>query len=218
VVSDEPESVASATIAELLVGMASGVVDAQRKLAGVQTHDDRGRPGPTYVLPELEFELRVATQLTEGSDGHQELRVRPIRPGEAGERGLGPELVSTLRGRFVALPPSSGLPPLVLTTEVELLELSARRLLVTLRAGGQPAVDVEVRLDLDLARSRQLSGLGGVELASLGATRLRPAQARTDGQGRATSVLELDPGAAPGTHVVVMIDAGGPRESLVVVV
>lgn len=210
---DEPPMT---SIDELLLGIATGLAEAQRRLDGVRSVDTRGRPGPTYFLPELELELRVATRL-EGEGRDHKLMVRPILPSDTAMDGFRAEGVSTLRGRFVAAPPGS-LPPVVsLTTEIHRTRARGRRVEVVVRSGGQPLVGAEVCFDLDLERSRAWSTLEGVELASLATASLAARRVATDAQGCARTELVLDPQAPAGTHIVVTLEVAGERESLVIV-
>lgn len=209
----------SATIDEVLLSIASGLVEAQAQLATLHSLDARGLPGPTYLLPELEFELRVATKVSKTEGRPTKLLVRPLQPSEAVGGAFQAEIVSTLRGRFVSIPPNQGVPPLTSTSNVTKLDSHLRRIEVEVRAGGQPVPGIEVHFNVDAERSRTLSELDEITLESLGpATALAPATARTDTRGWANTELVLDPGAPSGASIVVVVDVGDRSESLVIVV
>lgn len=229
----DPTEFVSTTIDELLLSMAEGLVQAQEELGRLRTVDDLGRPGPSYQIPHLEFELRVSARLTEDAaldhryaleatrraTRKKHLLVQPVQP-TAGTGLFQAEIVSTLRGRFVAVPPNGGLPPLTVASEIVRLGPASRRLAVTVtNALGEAIAGLEVHFNLDLAASQALSAADGVALPALRpGTRLVGGLVRTDAAGRASNELTLDAGEPTGASVVVSVDVAGVSESLTIIV
>lgn len=229
----DPSEFVSTTVDELLLSIAEGIVHAQQELDRLRTVDDLGRPGQAYQIPYLDFELRVSARVVEDAalDRRYELKsasrrirkkhllVQPVQPAENTGQ-FQAEVVSTLRGRFVAVPPNSGLPPLVIGSEIEHVGPRSRRIRVSVRnALGEAIAGAEVHVNLDLATSRELSAADGVVFDVLRpGTTLSAGLLRTDAEGRTSVDLAIDANEPKGASVVLAIDAAGVGESLTVVV
>lgn len=230
----DPSDFVSGTIDDLLLSMAEGLVHAQQQLDQLQTVDALGRPGPTYQLPYLDFDLRVTAQFVTdpaldqkyaskalAPGGSRHLVMRAIQPADTTIEGFKGEIVSVLRGRFVAVPPNAGKPPLVVTTAVEQVDAQHHGLRVVVRTAlGEPVPGLEVHFNLDAALSIGLSAADGVVITALQAsTVLAQGVVITDASGVAETSLAT--GAATpepaGTSIVVAVDVAGRLEHLVVV-
>jgi hypothetical protein len=230
----DPSDFVSGTIDDLLLSMAEGLVHAQAQLNQLQTVDALGRPGPTYQLPYLDFDLRVTAQLVIAPrldqkyankvlapSGSNHLLMRAIQPADSTLEGFKGEIVSNLRGRFVAVPPNAGKPPLVVTTAVEQVDAQHHGLRVAVRTAlGEPVPGLEVHFNLDAALSLVLSTADGVTIAALQPTTvLAQGIVLTDATGLAQTSL-VTSAATPepaGTSIVIAVDVAGRLEHLVVV-
>ena len=230
--SDSSELI-TGTIDDLLLSMAEGLVQAQQQLDSLQTVDAFGRPGPSYQLPYLDFELRIATHLVTDSTldqrygdtfapgtgtrsgGH--LLLQTVSP-TTHSRSMSANMLSSFKGRFVAVPPNAGRPTLVLRTEVEkpdgqpaIVRASARNTL------DEPVAGLEVHFNLDLALSAELSAADSVALSSFQAgTALQHGVVLTDSAGVAQTTLAIDPGEPAGASIAVTVDMAGKTEVLIV--
>jgi hypothetical protein len=230
----DPSDFVSGTIDDLLLSMAEGLVHAQRQLDQLQTVDALGRPGPTYQVPYLDFDLRVTAQFVTdptldqkytskalAPGGSRHLVMRAIQPADTTIEGFKGEIVSNLRGRFVAVPPNAGKPPLVVSTAVEQVDAQHHDLRVIVRTAlGEPVPGLEVHFNLDAALSVTLSAADGVVI-----TELRPSTVLAQGvvitNAAGLSQTSLATSAATpepvGTSIVVAVDVAGRLEHLVVV-
>lgn len=230
----DPSDFVSGTIDDLLLSMASGLVHAQRQLDQLQTVDALGRPGPTYQVPYLDFDLRVTAQFVTdptldqkytskalAPGGSRHLVMRAIQPADTTLDGFKGEIVSNLRGRFVAVPPNAGKPPLVVTTAVEQTDAQHHGLRVTVRTAlGEPVPGLEVHFNLDTALSTSLSAADGVVITALQAsTVLAQGVVITDAGGVAQTTLATSTTTPEptGTSIVIAVDVAGRLEHLVVV-
>jgi hypothetical protein len=230
----DPSNFVSGTIDDLLLSMAEGLVHAQRQLDQLQTVDALGRPGPTYQVPYLEFDLRVTAQFVTdpaldqkyaskalAPGGSRHLVMRALQPADTTLDGFKGEIVSNLRGRFVAVPPNAGKPPLVVTTAVEPIDVEHHGLRVAVRTAlGEPVPGLEIHFNLDAALSVTLSAADGVPMTELQATTvLAHGIVTTDATGVAQTTLatsQTTPEPA-GASIVVAVDVAGRLEHLVVV-
>ncbi len=230
----DPSDFVSGTIDDLLLSMAEGLVHAQAQLDQLQTLDALGRPGPTYQVPYLDFDLRVAAQFVTdpaldqkygnkalAPGGSKHLTMRAIQPADTTIDGFKGEIVSNLRGRFVAVPPNAGKPPLVITTAVELVDPLHHELRVVVRTAlGEAVPGMSVHFNLDAAMSIALSAADGVVLTELQPTTvLAQGIVVTNAVGLAqTSLVTSDTTPEPaGTSIVIAVDVVGRLEHLVVV-
>lgn len=230
----DPSDFVSGTIDDLLLSMASGLVHAQRQLDQLQTVDALGRPGPTYQVPYLDFDLRVTAQFVTNPaldqkyaskalapGGSRHLVMRAIQPADTTLEGFKGEIVSNLRGRFVAVPPNAGKPPLVVTTAVEQIDDQHHGLRVAVRTAlGEAVPGLEVHFNLDAALSVALSEADGIAIVGLQpSTVLAQGIVITDASGLATTTLATS-AASPeptGTSIAIAVDVAGRLEHLVVV-
>jgi hypothetical protein len=230
----DPSDFVSGTIDDLLLSMAAGLVHAQEQLNRLQTVDALGRPGPTYQVPYLDFDLRVTAQFVTdpkldqkygtgvlAPGGSRHLVMRAIQPADTTIDGFKGEIVSNLRGRFVAVPPNAGKPPLVVATTVEQLDPQHHELRVLVRTAlGEPIPGLQVHYNLDLVLSIALSAADGVVITALQPTTVvTQGVVLTDATGLARTTLTTS-NVTPeptGASVVVAVDVAGKLEHLVVV-
>jgi hypothetical protein len=152
----------AASVEDYLVGLASSLQQAQRQLSELTVLGDADRPSITYQLPKLDFELRLAlevsTQESGGSGGGLALRGRLVNP--SGSRSSSSESASVIRGSFVAVPTSGGRPPPLLTTELRPLPDDELQLGVVARlatATGEPIEGEIVQFNVDRSLSARLN-------------------------------------------------------------
>lgn len=229
----DPTDFVTGTIDDLLLSMADGIVYAQQQLDRLRTVDALGKPGPTYQIPYLDFELRVAAQFTQDAvldqrygptttapKGAKHLVMRAVAPQDTTVSNFQGEIISSLKGRFVAVPPNAGRPPLVLSTSVQAVDANTHTLRVELRnALGEAIVGQPVHFNLDPVLSADLSAADGITLSALSpSTTLVQGLVSTDVSGVATTTLSFDPVAPEpsGASVAVVIDAVDRSEVLVV--
>ena len=130
----------SGTIEQTLVSLAEGIADAQDRLNQLEPFDDFGRPRTQYHLPYLDFSLKVhartvtqnggpsavdnplATRITTQPERTQiarnNMRMSLMMPQASGSTSNTQEIVSTLSGRFVSVPPNNGMPQFSLFTKL----------------------------------------------------------------------------------------------------
>ncbi|MEX1367436.1 MAG: hypothetical protein AB1Z98_30190 [Nannocystaceae bacterium] len=231
----DPTDFVTGTIDDLLLSMADGIVYAQQSLDRLRTVDAFGKPGPTYQLPYVDFELRVAAQFTEDAVLDQRygasapaavpasakhLVMRAVAPQDTTVAGFQGEIISSLKGRFVAVPPNGGRPPLVLRTSVQSTDPQTHVLQVELRnALGEAIANQPVHFNVDPLLSAELSDADGITLAGLRpGTTLQQGVVITDAAGLATTTLSFDLGDPEPSNasVAVVIDAADRSEVLVV--
>ena len=189
----------SGTIEQTLVSLAEGIADAQDRLNLLEPFDEFGRPRTQYHLPYLDFSLKVhaRTMRQNGGEipaqnaGAARMALRPQRTEMArqsirmaltmprastGSTSNTQEIVSTLSGRFVSVPPNNGMPqfslltsitPIVGTTKTT-IEVEARY------ADGNPVTSAQLEFNINeadtLADNGVTSlGVSGTDIFSSGA-------------------------------------------------
>jgi len=226
----------STTIDAYLLSLANGVRAAQEQLNLLPPEDALGRPQATYYLPRLDFELRVAFEISRTSEGPFDnvgrvpgaaarvavatLLLRPVQPQDTTVSNFKAEAISTLRGSFVAVPPNQGRPPLVLASAVRRVDARTAEITASLRtAAGEPLPGAEVHFNLDLETTRAVGAPDGISPQSFEfqpGTRLLQGVVPTAADGTAASTLEIDPAEPPGLRVAVAVDAVDRSESLLI--
>jgi hypothetical protein len=226
----EPTQFLTATIDEYLLSIAEGITHAQEQLNMLPTLGPQGQPLPRYLLPRVDFELRVSLQVTQSqaltrkfattgvrTAAVNHLVFRPIQPGETTVSGFKGEVISTIKGHFIAVPPNEGKPPLLLSTTVEkrgpgLYGISAR----VITAVGEPVAGFETHFNLDPALSLTLSkqdlpAYGGLSSSTL----LVDGMVVTDASGDAATTLQT-PAEPTGASIAVIVDVAGKTQTLIV--
>lgn len=229
----DPSDMVTGTIDDLLLSMAEGLVEAQKQLDGLHTVDAFGRPGPSYQLPYLDFELRISTQLTadpvldqkfgktlgSGSRSGGHLLINTVPATTA--RGMSADMLSSFKGRFVAVPPDPNRPALVLDTAVEHIDAHHYGLRAYAKNTlGEPIAGLEVHFNLDPALSAELSAADNIPIDNLRpGTSLQQGIGRTDANGVASTTLVID-AADPeptGASIAVTVDVAGKTDVLIVI-
>ncbi len=194
------------TLDEFLVSIADGIVAAQTELGKMSVG---GAPGQqyTYYIPKLDFELRIDLKVETTSTGTEKvLKMKPVAMADALRTQA--EIVSVVRGSFVAVPANDGLPALVLDASVTRVggvpHVEAR----VRNAAGELVVGLEVEFNLDRDATRALGGV-----APAAGTDVALAVVRTGADGIArTAIVRAGEDAAP--VLVFTVDAG-PRTTSV---
>ncbi|MDJ0840344.1 MAG: hypothetical protein QNK37_27790 [Acidobacteriota bacterium] len=221
--------VMNTTIDDFLLSLAEGLVAAQEQLNQLPKIGESGRPLPAYYIPSVDFELRVALDFskepapTRGFSNpnfitRQNLTLRPVLPSETTVEGFKGEVISTIKGSFVSVPPNEGRPGMVL--QIDALRKKPREFLLTAtvtNALREPLADVQVNFNLDPELSRELSAEDNVVITGLKpATQLQDGIVKTNEQGIAATTLVLSPGEPMGVNISLIIDAVNLTETLIV--
>ena len=217
------------TIDDYLISIADGL----RYASDTLSRADAGSLGVRYYVPKLDFELRMTLRVVEdtalstrykrdvaSAAGDRHLLFSPVTPEVSGRSTFSAEIVSTLRGSFVAVPANDGLPPPRLALRVSAEDPRAVRVDALLRdAAGKALPGVEVEFNLDRDDSATLShDTVGAGIALAAGTALDSGAATTGADGRASVILRVDPAQAPGSQLVIVVDALGLSETHVHVV
>lgn len=215
------------TIDDYLLSLADGIALAQRELGKAAASGPPGRQF-SYYLPELDFELRMRIQITQDEELSQ--RYESVRAPEVRDKHLlfspvatstttntQTEVLSIIKGRFVAVPANDGLPPTLVRTTLETDGQGSRTLVVrTESAARQALAGVDIEVNLDREASDALSAEHGVTGIDWSGTWLGAGLLQTDAAGVARVEVHLDPALPVDTQVVLTVDAAGQTELFVV--
>jgi hypothetical protein len=201
----------SGSIEEVLLALASGVAEAQEKLNRLEPFDAYGRPRPQYHLPYLDFSLKVSIQsLTSTTSGNSAARTLgnpegtqllsapaprialSLVPASSASK-VNSEIVSTLSGRFVSVPPNDGMPQVALSMGLKKLAKSRFQISVlAVRSDGKPVVGGQVEFNIDAAMTESVNPtLAGKDMPP-SASVLDQAVVTTDQTGSASCVADWD--------------------------
>lgn len=218
------------TIDDYLISIADGLRYAQAELGRAGAAGASGSQ-VSYYVPRLDFELKMTLKVVEdtalsgryGRDALSPARDRhlmfsPVNAEQTSRSSFSAEIVSTIRGSFVAVPANDGLPTARLRLVVRpdgadhVVEAHLRD------AVGKPLAGVEVQFNLDRDDSEALSQEAGVRASPLLApgTALDLGVASTGADGLATATLRVDPAQARGSLLVLVVDAAGQSETHVI--
>lgn len=235
----DPDNLLTASIDDYLLGLADGLQKAQRQLSQNTLVLQRGEAPVIYQIPRLDFELKLSLEVTTqaSADGLQgpQLRFRPagVRPSSTSRTS---EIVSVIRGAFIAVPANGGKPPPVVRTTLRRIDRQRLEVRVAVTsAAGERLADVDVQFNVDRDRSRQLTPLVDSSYESgkfddplvpwdaasfdqkselLAGTRFWDGLVTTDRDGVAVGVLDVDPQERDGTCVVAVVDVLGQTETI----
>lgn len=220
---DQIDDLIETTLDDYLLALADGIQQAQRQLDQVTVAGRPGQPATAYHLPRVEFELKMTFAMrgtTPGGEAAQgekpggqrgTLLMRP--PPRTDAESYSGEATSTIRGAFVAVPVVGRAPT---TLRCSLVRHSAREIeLVVLLADalGVPQVDVAVQIDVDRERSAEL---GADARPLLPDTDVQVGLLRTDAKGFAATTLRISDKEPEGAVIVVVIEAAGASETVMV--
>lgn len=218
------------TIDDYLLSLAQGIQYAQVQLNQISS-DGPGARAVAYYLPKLDFELRMTLKIVEdssltqkyaskriGPSSDQHLAFHPVSPAEAGAASFKAEIISTVRGSFVAVPANDGKPAVLLRSVVGppsngevALEIQA------ISTIGERVPGLEIQLNIDRELSVALSKADGINITGLRAgTSVRDGVVTTDAQGVAGTTLAIDANEIAGTDIALTVDALGRTEIIVV--
>ncbi len=216
---DQLDDLIETTLDDYLLALADGIQRAQQQLDQVTV----GRPGqPTvaYHLPRVEFELKMTFAMRgasgEGGGGSKPAAALLMRPApRGGQEDYSGEATSVIRGAFVAVPVTGVRSPATLRCALARRSPREVELTVSVADGrGEPLVDTPVQIDVDRERSAELSPPSDRLLAST--TDVAVGLLRTGADGRATTTLTIDPGEPADALVVLVIEAAGATETVLV--
>lgn len=193
------------TLEAILVGMADSLRDAQTVLDSAPPTDSYGRPSSRYAIPHLDFEMTFELNTTETVQGGTRLVFKPVVNSETTK-----EITSTVKGRFVSLPPGDGLPLPVLG--IDAVAESRTRKHLEIRAtntAGEPLAGVQLEVNLDIDSSKSLSGSS--RAPKMSDVKLSDAAPVTDENGNAKVTIDLRNSLPNASQVVMSVDLGNER-------
>lgn len=225
--SDETTEILT-TIDDYLLSLADGISLAQQELSRSAAV---GKPGQQYhyYMPKVDFELRMKVNVVQDETLSERYRsVRPdtardthllFAPAKAGSTNTTTttEVISVVKGSFVAVPSNDGLPSVLLRTEVTSGAGGKPQVEVwATNAAGEPISGLEVQFNLDREETAELSGVTDPTTALANGTALGDAVVYTDSTGRAATVLILGSGQkGKASRLAVVIDAASRTELIV---
>ncbi|MCB9761012.1 MAG: hypothetical protein H6739_14330 [Alphaproteobacteria bacterium] len=220
------------TIDDYLLSLADGIALAQTQLSRLGA---QGPPGKqfNYYLPKLDFELRMTLNMVESSSlserydpyrgeraaRDQHVCFAPVTSEQQASSSFSAEIVSVIKGSFVAVPANEGLPAVHVSSQLDASNPQA--VVVTVRArnaAGEPMAGLEVQFNLDRDETVTLTDeTGTVDGSTLNwtGTYLRDGVVTTDSSGQATTTLFVGGGMAKGARLAVVLDAAYRTELLV---
>ncbi len=221
---DQLDDLIETTLDDYLLALADGIQQAQQHLDQVTVTGRPGQPATAYHLPRVEFELKMTFAMrgavtggelapAESAGGRRgTLLMRP--PAKTDSENYSGEATSTIRGAFVAVPVAARAP---VTLRCTLVRSSPREIgLVVFVAdpGGVPHAGVAVQIDVDRERSAELGTPQGQPLTQ--ATDVQIGLLHTDSSGFAATTLRISDAEPEGAVIVVIIEAAGASETVIV--
>jgi len=204
----------SGTIEQTLVSLAEGIADAQDRLNLLEPFDEFGRPRTQYHLPYLDFSLKVHASTTRQNGGansaqntdvarmamrpqrtelaRQNMRMALTMPrATSGSTSNTQEIVSTLSGRFVSVPPNNGMPQFSLLTSITPVVGTSKTVIsVEARyADGNPVTSA--RLEFNINESDTLADNGVTSLGVSGTDIFSSGAVVTTDQGMGATELDF---------------------------
>ena len=176
----------SGTIEQTLVSLAEGIADAQDRLNLLEPFDDFGRPRTQYHLPYLDFSLKVHARTVTQNGGasatgspagarlaaqpartqlaRQNMRMALVMPRASGSTSNTHDIVSTLSGRFVSVPPNNGMPQFSLFTTLtpETGTGKTTILVEALYADGNPVTSSRLEFNINEADTLADNGVSSL--------------------------------------------------------
>ncbi len=218
---DELDDLIETTLDDYLLALADGIQQAQRQLDQTSVTGRPGQPATAYYLPRVEFELKMTfamrggrpegEQAADAKRGGRAGTLMMRAPAKGGEESYSGETTSVIRGAFVAVPLVGGRTPT--TLRCSLIRHSAREIGLVVAVAdslGAVQIDVPVQIDVDRERSAEL----GTPLKV--ATDVDVGLLRTDLKGYAGTTLRISEDEPEGAVVVVIIEAAGATETVIV--
>lgn len=220
------------TLDDYLLSLADGIVLAQTQLGQLGASGMPGRQF-NYYLPKVDFELRMHVRVTEDESlgaryagtSRSSARAKHVvfqpattdpQSGGGNVSTASTDILSVISGSFVAIPSNEGLPAVILSTQVTRDSATQYTIAVTARnAAGEPNVGLNVEFNLDRDETAELNpSLGSSPIAS--GTTLSAGVVATDSSGLASNTLNVDAAQPVGTMLVIVLDAAGRTENLIV--
>lgn len=227
-------------IDDYLVGLADGIHQAQKRLNELRLTGDPSQPPTTYFMPKVEFELKMAFELSRRGGGAaagqggggaplppmtarrgggplaKRMKMRPLGAGGGGG-SLNESAASVIRGSFVAVPAAGGQPaPRLATRLLAAAGETPPQVEVSVSdALGKPLAGVTVNFNLDHGRGLEMNRLEGLEHEPGEHNEMVPGVVTTDERGLARAQLRVDAAEPAGCNLVVVVDVEGESEELV---
>lgn len=209
----------SASIEDYLVGLASSLQHAQRQLGELSIAGDGTRPSVSYQLPKLDFELKLALELTEESTSTSgsgvAMRARLLNA--TGSRTQSAEAASVIKGSFVAVPISGGKPPPQISTSLKRFALNQFSVKVKVETStGEPLAGVDVHFNTDRQLASKLNPTPLTESGQQNIPTTTPLYAvvKTGKDGTAQTVIDAS-AEANAVRIPIVIDALGQTTTVV---
>jgi len=195
----------SDTIEAVLASMAESLREAQTELNSAPPLDDFGRPSPIYQIPYLDFEIGFRLQTQERTGGGIRLKFKPVKSGET-ER----EVTSKISGRFVAVPPSDGLPiPILTVSTIRISDLKHTLSITASNSAGELLAGAPIEVNVDTDASIALSEAGGVSSPRItNAATLSTAIPVTNHDGIAEVDISLSATLQRNAIIVISVELG----------
>lgn len=206
----------AASIEDYLIGLAGSLQQAQRQLSELRLPGDGTRPAVSYQLPKLDFELKLALEVSEqrASPGGNGISMRGRLLNAMGSNRQVAEAASVIRGSFVAVPLSGGKSPPVLSTELQRVSPVQLTIIAKLETvSGEPLQGVDVHFNTDRTLASELNP--GIKPPP--DTQPLHAVLPTLANGRAINIIDAA-GEPAGSRIPVTIDALGQSATVVFVV
>lgn len=227
----QSDEILTGTIDDYLLSIADGIEKAQAVLSKVRVPGQPGTPPTSYIIPSLEFELRMHVELSSapepaapaltrfgaGKASGLAKIMRLVAP-QAGSSSMSQgksigEATSIIKGSFVAVPTNGGKPQPTIMTRIEKVSSRRLRVIVSVRGStGEPVPGVEVNFNLDREATAELNAQ--LEAPQEG-TDMTTALGVTDAAGNATSELIIANQESKGVSLVVLIDVLGDSETVI---
>lgn len=224
----------ASSIEEILLGIADGIYQAQDKLNDIEPFDAYGRPNMQYHLPYLDFNIKLMVETQpepepKTSDRISIHRKKDLRPAatlrflpmnvQTQNDNFQSEMVSTLSGRFVSIPPNEGLPQIMLqaiATKSSSVKNSYDLAVNVTNSVGEYLDAISVEFNIDYDASTEMSLLDGIELENPRFF-LTSGVMLTDHLGNTNNQLRLADNIPVGASIVIGVNVGTTLTRLMIV-
>ncbi len=168
----------SLSLNELLASIADSLNEAQEELRSIQPYDEFGRPNTLYTLPYLDFDIKVDIQ-TSQNEYQTENQSLVSRRAQIAKIKMSPvnnqklpsntqRIVSSIKGRFVAIPPNENLPQIYLEGSIEDLKNNSYKIRVLVgNSAGEKISAAKVEINFVPEMSDTLKSIPKLESAEL---------------------------------------------------
>ncbi|MCB1735344.1 MAG: hypothetical protein H6981_10780 [Gammaproteobacteria bacterium] len=225
----QSDEILTGTIDDYLLSIADGIEKAQAVLSKVRVPGQPGTPPTSYIIPSLEFELRMHIELSSAPEPaapgltrfgagkasalSKVMRLAAPQAGSASQGKSIGEATSVIKGSFVAVPTNGGKPQPTIQTRIEKISGRRIRVVVSVRGNtGESMPGVEVNFNLDREATAELNA----QLAApQEGTDMSTALGVTDASGSVSSELIIANQESKGVSLVVLVDVLGDSETVI---